>query len=47
MKSEHASLHLSYLVEAVGEHDEKLLDELQTLVQRQRGELRLKKGEET
>ncbi len=45
MKSEHASLHLSYFVEAVGAHDEKLLDELQSLVERQRSELRLKKGE--
>jgi predicted transcriptional regulator len=46
MKSEHASLHLSYFVEAVGEHDEKLLDALQGLVERQRAELRLKKGEQ-
>jgi predicted transcriptional regulator len=45
LKSEHASLHLSYLVEAVGEHDEKLLDQLQALVERQRAELQLKKGE--
>jgi predicted transcriptional regulator len=44
--SEYASLHLSYLVEAVGELDEKLLEELQTLVERQRAELRLKKGEQ-
>jgi predicted transcriptional regulator len=42
---EKASLHLSYFVEAVGEHDEKLLDELQDLVERQRTELRIKKGE--
>jgi len=45
LKSEHASLHLSYFVGVVGEHDEKLLDELQALVERQRAELRLKKGE--
>jgi predicted transcriptional regulator len=45
MKSEQASLHLSYFVEAVGEHDEKLLEELQALVERQRAELRVKKGE--
>ncbi|MFY9643583.1 MAG: BlaI/MecI/CopY family transcriptional regulator [Terriglobales bacterium] len=44
--SEHASLHLSYLVEAVGAQDERLLDELQTLVERQRAELLLKKGEQ-
>ena len=45
LKSEHASLHLSYFVEAVGEHDEKLLDELQGLVERQRAELKVRKGE--
>jgi BlaI family transcriptional regulator, penicillinase repressor len=45
LKSEHASLHLSYFVEAVGEQNEKLLDELQGLVERQRAELREKKGE--
>lgn len=44
LKSEHASLHLSYFVEAVGEQDEKLLDELQGLVERQRAEMRVKKG---
>jgi len=44
VKSEHASLHLSYFVEAVGEQDEKLLDELQALVERQRADLRTKKG---
>lgn len=43
LKSEHASLHLSYFVEVVGEHDEKLLEELQALVERQRAELRSKK----
>ena len=42
--SERASLHLSYFVEAVGAQDEKLLDELHALVERQRAELRLKKG---
>jgi predicted transcriptional regulator len=41
--SEYASLHLSYLVEAVGTHDGKLLDELSVLVERRRTEL--KKGE--
>ena len=41
--SEYASLHLSYLVEAVSTQDEKLLDELHTLVERQRAQL--KKGE--
>jgi predicted transcriptional regulator len=46
MKSDHASLHLSYFVEAVGAHDERLLDELQSLVERQRTELRLRKGEQ-
>jgi predicted transcriptional regulator len=45
LRSEHVSLHLSYFVEAVGEQDEKLLDELQALVERQRAELLLKKGE--
>jgi len=40
--SEYASLHLSYLVEAVSTQDEKLLDELQALVERQRAQL--KKG---
>jgi predicted transcriptional regulator len=35
-----ASLPLSYLVEAVSEHDSKLLDELQQLVERKRRELR-------
>ncbi|MGO9405540.1 MAG: BlaI/MecI/CopY family transcriptional regulator [Terriglobales bacterium] len=44
--SEYASLHLSYFVEAVGAKDEKLLEELQTLVERQRAELQLKKGEQ-
>jgi len=44
--SEYASLHLSYFVEAVSAKDEKLLEELQTLVERQRAELQLKKGEQ-
>ena len=44
--SEYVSLHLSYLVEAVSAQDEKLLDELQALVERQRAELQLKKGEQ-
>jgi predicted transcriptional regulator len=44
LSSEYASLHLSYFVEAVSAQDEKLLEELQTLVERQRAELQLKKG---
>ena len=44
LDSEYASLHLSYLVEAVSAHDGKLLDELQSLVERQRAQL--KKGEQ-
>jgi predicted transcriptional regulator len=43
--SEYASLHLSYLVEAVSTQDGKLLDELQLLVERQRAQLR-KGGQE-
>jgi predicted transcriptional regulator len=46
LRTERASLHLSYLVEAVGAEDEKLLDELQALVERQRAELLLKKGDQ-
>ena len=42
--SEDASLHLSYLVEAVSTQDGKLLDELQSLVEHQRAQL--KKGEQ-
>jgi predicted transcriptional regulator len=42
--SEYASLHLSYLVEAVSTQDGKLLDELQSLVEHQRAQL--KKEEE-
>lgn len=41
--SRNASLHLSYLVETAGTQDERLLDELQALVERQRAEL--KKGD--
>jgi predicted transcriptional regulator len=36
----HESLHLSYLVEAVSAQDERLLDELQSLVEGQRAALR-------
>lgn len=43
--SEYATLHLSYLVEAVGAQDAKLLDELQALVERQRALLK-KEGQE-
>jgi predicted transcriptional regulator len=43
--SEYASLHLSYIVEAVSTQDEKLLDELQTLVEQQRAQLK-KRGPE-
>jgi predicted transcriptional regulator len=46
LRTQHAALHLSFFVEAVGAQDEKLLDELQTLVERQRAELRLKKRAE-
>jgi predicted transcriptional regulator len=35
-----AALPLSYLVEAITEHDEQLLDELQLLVERKRRELK-------
>jgi predicted transcriptional regulator len=42
VESEYASLHLSYLVEAVSAQDVKLLDELQNLVEYQRAQL--KKG---
>jgi predicted transcriptional regulator len=45
LDSEDAALHLSYFVEAVGAQDEALLEELQALVERQRAELSLKKGE--
>ncbi|HTR25722.1 MAG TPA: BlaI/MecI/CopY family transcriptional regulator [Terriglobales bacterium] len=46
LESEDAPLHLSYFVEAVGAQDEKLLDHLQSMVERQRAEMRNKKGEE-
>jgi predicted transcriptional regulator len=45
LRSERASLHLSYFVEAVSAEDEKLLDELQALVHRQRAEILFRKGE--
>ncbi len=45
LRSEFASLHLSYLVEAVGEQDGKLLDELQSLVERHRADLRKENGQ--
>lgn len=45
LRTQDAALHLSYFVEAVGEHDEKLLDQLQELVERQRAEILLKKGD--
>jgi predicted transcriptional regulator len=38
--SEYSSLHLSYFVEAISVQDTKLLDELQTLVERQRAQLK-------
>jgi predicted transcriptional regulator len=44
LSSERASLHLSYLVEAVGAHGEALLDELQSLIEQRKAELR--KGEQ-
>jgi predicted transcriptional regulator len=40
LESEYVSLHLSYLVEAVSAQDKKLLDELQSLVERQRAQLK-------
>lgn len=45
LRTQDAALHLSYFVEEVGQCDEKLLDELQTLVERQRAELLLKRRE--
>jgi predicted transcriptional regulator len=44
LDSEYALLHLSYLVEAASAQDGKLLDELQSLVEHQRAQL--KKGEQ-
>ncbi|HLV87062.1 MAG TPA: BlaI/MecI/CopY family transcriptional regulator [Candidatus Sulfotelmatobacter sp.] len=38
--SQNVSLHLSYLVQAVGAQDGRLLDELQDLVERQRAALK-------
>lgn len=46
LRTRQAALHLSYFVEAVGAQDEKLLDELQALIERRRTELRLKKSAE-
>jgi predicted transcriptional regulator len=43
LDSPQASLHLSYLVEAAGTHDERLLDELLSLVERQRAALKKEK----
>jgi len=40
LDSQNVSLHLSYLVEAVSAQDERLLDELQSLVERQRAALK-------
>jgi predicted transcriptional regulator len=45
LRTQHAALHLSYFVEAVGEQDEALLDELQTLVERQRAERLLRRSD--
>jgi predicted transcriptional regulator len=45
LRSEYASLHLSYLVEAVSTQDGKLLDELQALVERQRAQLKKEEPE--
>jgi predicted transcriptional regulator len=41
--SQNASLHLSYLVQAVGAQDGRLLDELHSLVEQQRAALRKEK----
>lgn len=43
LRTQDTVLHLSYFVEAVGQLDEKLLDELQALVEQERAELLLKK----
>lgn len=45
LHTQDVALHLSYFVEAVGQLDENLLDELQALVERRRAELLLKKSE--
>ena len=42
--SETSSLPLSYFVEAISEHDAKLLDQLQEMVERKRRELRNKES---
>jgi predicted transcriptional regulator len=39
LASPQASLHLSYLVQAVGAQDERLLDELHAMIERQRATL--------
>jgi len=44
LESERASLHLSYLVDAVGAQGEGLLDELQALIEQRRAAIR--KGEQ-
>jgi predicted transcriptional regulator len=44
LDSPQASLHLSYLVEAAGAQDARLLDELQSLVERQRAALKEEKS---
>src|SRR5689334_12911092 len=41
--SQNASLHLSYLVQAVGAQDGRLLDELHSLVEQERAALRKEK----
>jgi len=43
LSSQNASLHLSYLVEEVSAQDARLLDELHSLVERQRAALRKEK----
>ena len=43
LDSQNASLHLSYLVQAVGAQDGRLLDELHSLVEQQRAALRKEK----
>jgi len=43
LASHKASLHLSYLVQAVSAQDERLLDELHSLVERQRAALKKEK----
>jgi predicted transcriptional regulator len=45
LHTQDVALHLSYFVEAVGQVDEKLLDELQALVERKRAELLLRKSD--